>query len=76
MNEQELELGVCDVLRAVLRCEDPKAVRRETCEAWDSLRHVEIVFALEERFEFTVGESELASLSSYQDIVRIVELRN
>ena len=40
-----------------------------TVAAWDSLRHVEIVFALEQEFNVTLSIEEIESMMSFADIV-------
>jgi len=61
---RELEMEVQDLLVAVLKLEtvrDPNLHRRSVRE-WDSLKHMEIVFALEDRYGVQFDESEFATL--------------
>jgi acyl carrier protein len=46
-------------------------LRRDTRE-WDSLKHMEIVFALEDRFGVTFDESEFSALDSCAAIAAAV----
>jgi acyl carrier protein len=41
---------------------------RDTVPAWDSLRHVEVIFSFEEAYGLRLTESELASLRSVKDL--------
>lgn len=52
-----------DELRGLVRAETPD---------WDSLRHVELVLALEERFGIRFDASEVAELTSTAVITRAV----
>ena len=42
----------------------PDNVSREDLEEWDSLRHVELVFELEETFDVSVSPDEIVKLYS------------
>ena len=41
---------------------------RDTVPAWDSLRHVEVIFSFEEAYGLRLTESEMASLRSVKDL--------
>jgi acyl carrier protein len=41
---------------------------RDTVPAWDSLRHVEVIFSFEEAYALRLTESEMASLRSVKDL--------
>jgi acyl carrier protein len=46
---------------------------RQTMSGWDSLKHVEILFALEDHFGITFEGDEMASLDSFDRLVQAVE---
>lgn len=75
MTREELETRVHDVLALVLKL--PAAPREPLARAdvpeWDSLSHVEIIYAVEEDIGVTFSEQELASLESSAAIVDAVE---
>ena len=50
-----------------------EAVTRDAEPTWDSLKHVELIFMLEERFGVQFSEEEMAALRSSGDIVHAVE---
>lgn len=50
-----------------------QAVSRDSESAWDSLKHMEILFAVEDRLDVRFDEGELGALRSVDDIVRAVE---
>ncbi len=58
--------------RDIARGED---VRREQEPSWDSLKHVEIMFAVEDRFSVRFTPGEFAELSSVDAIVTALEAR-
>nr|WP_294168617.1 acyl carrier protein [uncultured Sphingomonas sp.] len=77
MTRGEVETIVRDMLGIVLnrpidRAESPS---RETEEGWDSVRHIELLFMLEEEFGFTFSEDEMSDLDSFGEIVEKVVAR-
>jgi acyl carrier protein len=77
MNRKGIEQAVCEVIGVVLglgRQVDPSFSREEQ-SAWDSLKHVEIIFALEDRFEVQFAEPDMQQMDSVSRITqRIAEL--
>ena len=63
---QELEGAIRDLLLRFLRLPEPPAfeLTRGSAPQWDSLKHMEIVFALEDRYEVQFDEAEFAALDS------------
>ncbi len=47
----------------------PENVSHESLEEWDSLRHVELVFELEEHFDVSVSPDDIAALYSDSDTI-------
>ena len=45
----------------------------DTCEAWDSLRHLNLVLALEDKFDISFTEDESVNLFSYADIKQTLD---
>ena len=48
---------------------------QETCEAWDSIHHLDLVVELESEFDITLEPEEIADMKSYADVVRLVALK-
>ena len=72
-----LEAEVHALIARMLRV-DPIAageLRRADTERWDSLKHVEIVFALEDAYGVRFEESEFASLDSPSSIAAALRRR-
>ncbi|MEJ2631352.1 MAG: acyl carrier protein [Acidihalobacter sp.] len=63
------------VLSVILKIDLPEGqdLRREDEPKWDSLKHVEIVFALEDEFDVQFDEERMASLTSLGAIVAALE---
>jgi acyl carrier protein len=45
----------------------------DTVEQWDSVRHMNLVIALEDAFGITIPDDEVASMTSYPIVKAIVE---
>lgn len=75
MTREEIENAVGETLGLVLGSElaDPKTVTREANPEWDSLKHVELLFALEDRIGVRYSEEEMAELDSYAKLVAHAE---
>jgi len=58
------------VLRTSLVLDDQ--VSREAILRWDSLKHLEICFALEEEFSIELAEYDIEHMKSLDDIARTV----
>jgi acyl carrier protein len=53
--------------------EEVSSARRGEYEDWNSLKHIEIVFQIEEEFEVQFDEEEIAELLDVESIVAAVE---
>ena len=68
--------GRVRALMAPLLGTDPAGdgdVVREDVEQWDSLRHIELIFLIEEEFGVTLEEAQMAELDSLSAAVRLLE---
>jgi len=46
---------------------------RKTCETWDSLNHMKIIFELEERFKCNLTRDDILGFITYQDGINILK---
>ncbi len=76
MDRQQIEAVVMAVLATVLKCEIGLDVSRKNTPQWDSLKHIEVIFAVEDELGFQFSEEELASLNSVTKIVDLSLNRN
>lgn len=72
MNRQEIEKVVLASLGSVMKCEVDHDSSRENTMAWDSLKHIEVIFLVEEELEVQFSEDELEELNSVSAIVEKV----
>jgi acyl carrier protein len=77
MNNQAIQEAVCEVLGVALdqgQPVDPGFCREEQA-AWDSLKHIEVIFALEDRFGVQFSEGDMPQMDSVGKITqRVSEL--
>lgn len=67
-----LELEVARIVSGILRVDVGVDASRLNVPGWDSLRHVEILFAVEEAYGMTLDEAEMATLDSVKSLARRV----
>lgn len=73
VSEEVLREEVLRVVGAVLGRPVPDgSLRRESEPSWDSLKHIELLFALEEDLDVRFDEGELGALSSTDAIIESV----
>jgi len=44
----------------------------ESVQSWDSLSHINLIFAIEEFFNININEEEMIQMNNYETIVNIV----
>ena len=71
MNRGQIEAIVLAVLASVLQCEVDIDCSRHNTPRWDSLKHVEIVFTLEDELNVEFTEEQMATLDSAQKIIEM-----
>jgi acyl carrier protein len=73
MNRQRIENIVITVLSAVLKCNVDELSSRETLPQWDSLKQIEVIFAIEDELNIQFPEEILLNLDSVAQIVDAAE---
>jgi acyl carrier protein len=71
MDRREIEAVVLVVLAAMLKCEVDLNSSRHNTPQWDSLKHIEVIFAVEDELGLEFSEEEMVNLNS---VAKIVEL--
>lgn len=71
MSRTAIEATVRDVFEVVLKrpIAPQESISQETEGDWDSVRHIELLFMLEEEFGITFDEDEMSELQSFDEIV-------
>ena len=72
--------NIADEIRAILAKEldlDPGIIvddfSVESMPAWDSMRHVNVVFAIEDKFDVELLQEEIEEMYSFKEIIEILE---
>jgi acyl carrier protein len=69
MNREVVEKTVLGVLAAVLKCQVDLETSRSNTRQWDSLKHIEVIFALEDELKVQFSKGEMSHMDSVSKIV-------
>ncbi len=74
LDHREIEQGVCEVFSTVLERKIPtgEQVERSSEPRWDSLKHIELVFSVEEKFDVQFSEQEMSTLDTLSKMTEAV----
>jgi acyl carrier protein len=70
MRADEIEKELKDLLGLILSEPVTASTSRANQPGWDSLKHMQIVFAIEERFEVRFSEEEIPQLDSFDKLAK------
>lgn len=56
-----------------ISAEEARQLTREQHEAWDSLKHIEVLYLLEDEFDLVPSPDELVSMNSFDALLTYVE---
>ena len=78
MTTREIEAAVAELISITVgrQVGFKEAVTRDSEASWDSLKHVELIFMLEERFGVQFTEQEMTELRSSDRIVEAIEQKH
>jgi acyl carrier protein len=68
-DRKNLEIEVAKLISEIVGEPIEPEASRLTVAGWDSLKHMEVIFAFEEAYGVRLDEAELATLSSVQGLV-------
>jgi acyl carrier protein len=71
-NVLEREISAAFSIILGLAVTPEQEVERSETPEWDSLKHMELIFAIEDRFGVQFSEAELAELSSKSKVVKLL----
>jgi acyl carrier protein len=69
MTETNVQENVMQIFSTMLGAAVDMGTNRTNMPAWNSLKHMEIMFAIEEQFDIQFSELELSELDSLSEIV-------
>ncbi len=70
--EQKLKNVLADVLGIRLE-EINKSITMESSDEWDSLKHLELITAIEEKFDVDFEIEEMIGMTTYENILNILK---
>jgi acyl carrier protein len=73
MKQSDIEAGLLEIFSAVLGHSVKSDVKRAEEPGWDSLKHMQIIFAVEEKFGVQFTEAEIPQLDSINSFVSHLE---
>ena len=73
-SEEKLKSVIAAVLEIDATTIGPQT-SADTVEAWDSLKHMQLIIALEESFGISIPDEEVATLTSYPLLKMVVQER-
>ena len=71
-----MEEKVLNILKQVLELNEIDCTcSQKTCEAWDSIHHLDLVVELESEFDISFEPEDIADMTSYDAVVKLVALK-
>ena len=68
-----MEEKILEILKETFELDSvDKTCSQQTCPAWDSMGQLNLVADLEDAFDVTLEPEEIGTMTSYDDIVRIL----
>ena len=74
-----MEEKIKNIMASVFKCdvsEINEDTSPDTLEQWDSLRHMNLVVALEEEFQISLTEDEMVEMLNYKLVYTIIKSKN
>jgi len=75
MEEQQIKEKIINVMSLVLEVPDTEINEEsstDSIEKWDSLRHLNLILALEEEFGITIPDEEVGNMVNYKIIYHVL----
>ena len=72
--EHQVKEIMCSVL-GVAAEQINETTSTKTCQEWDSLKMISLVLAIEEEFRLSLTEEEIMTMTSYAEIMRLLETK-
>lgn len=75
MNSDEIKIKVIDVISNVFNIEKSKINQKmdsNNMDGWDSLKHMNLIIALEEEFNINFQDFEIIQINSFKKIIEVI----
>lgn len=78
MRKSNLKLEIVSLMEALFGVElkDDRPVSREGVSKWDSIKHVELIFLLEDEYEVEFSEQEMSEIGDLDTIVSLIDAKS
>lgn len=71
-----MEEQILDILRRVFKDDTiNKTCSQDTCKAWDSMNHLNLVIELEMEFGISLEPEEIAKMTDFNAVVQIINAK-
>ena len=75
LNSDEIKIKVIDVISNVFNIEKSKINQKmdsNNMDGWDSLKHMNLIIALEEEFNINFQDFEIIQINSFKKIIEVI----
>ena len=75
LNSDEIKIKVIDVISNVFNIEKSKINQKmnsDNVDGWDSLKHMNLIIALEEEFNINFQDFEIIQINSFKKIIEVI----
>ena len=75
LNSDEIKIKVIDVISNVFNIEKSKINQKmdsDNMDGWDSLKHMNLIIALEEEFNINFQDFEIIQINSFKKIIEVI----
>jgi acyl carrier protein len=73
MEAGKREIKLARVMGLILGCDVTSSTSREQNSSWDSLKHIQIIFAIEDEFGVQFEEDEIPRMNSFTALLECLE---
>lgn len=67
-----MEDKILEILKNVLEMDVDTSCSQDNCDAWDSMKQLDLVVELESEFDISLEPEEIGEMKSFQDVVSLV----
>lgn len=76
MDSAQITTTILSTLTSILKCPVTLESSRKNTPQWDSLKHIEVIFLLEDEFGVQFSEDEMGSLDSVRKLADNISARH
>lgn len=67
-----MEEKILEILKNVLETDVDTNCSQDNCDAWDSMKQLDLVVELESEFDISLEPEEIGEMKSFRDVVNLV----